>query len=79
MNIKVEPYGDKIGVVENGLKDFIEKKEAQLLVTLQDDEHKSKHQFILCEQEALCLFSELDIWLNGDGHRTLQESGFRFT
>lgn len=59
MKIKAELYGGKIGV-EGNLKDFIEKRECEVLLTLQNDDYRDRLQVILRKNDVFDLINQLN-------------------
>lgn len=63
MKIRAELYGDKIAV-DGNLKDLIEKKECQILLTLTQDDDRTRNQFVLNANDVRQLISRLTTILN---------------
>lgn len=59
MKIKAELYGGKIGV-DGNLKDFIEKRECEVLLTLQNDDYRDRLQVILRKNDVFDLINQLN-------------------
>jgi len=72
MQIRVEQYGDQIGVDGNLTKVITEKK-IQLLLTITSDDNRERLEFVLNRKQAETLADKLTRSLNDP---ILAESGF---
>ena len=72
MIIVTEIYGEQIGV-DNNLRRLIEKKQCRILLTLQNDEQTTRHQFVLSKDDAMELIEQLQLRLSDP---VVAENGF---
>jgi hypothetical protein len=74
MKIRIEQYGSMIVVTGNITEDLF-KKELCLLLTMIDDENKTKSQFVLNKTEALDLSTRINNLLND---KVAKDIGFSY-
>lgn len=74
MKVTAELYGARVGV-NGSLRELIENKEVQVLLTFQPDDFKNQYKCILNHEEATNLMEQLYKTMNDP---TLLENGYKF-
>jgi hypothetical protein len=74
MKLRVEQYGNKIGI-DGNLADLISKKKISILLTISNDDDTHRSQFIISKKEALELASRIEDLIED---KKTKELGFEY-